>query len=98
MTYNINITNFNDFLVFPNTVTGNWFWTLILVAEFVIIFVAFKSRYANDQSFAGASFITTISTFILFFMELTTATVLITSIAMSIIGLISLIVSGSKDF
>jgi hypothetical protein len=98
MTYNLTINNFNDFLQYPNIVTGNWFWTFVIIAQFMIIFVVTKNNYLTERSFAVASFLCFLSAIILYAMSFITMFVLIITMVATIFGLISLKISGSKDF
>lgn len=51
-----NVTGFADLAVYMNQVTQDWFWNLMIIALFVISFIALKN-YPSEKAFAGASYI-----------------------------------------
>lgn len=69
-----NATNLVELFQHPNTVTGGMFWNLILLAIFMVAYLALSSvKNANTSNvFAGSGFLTGISAsfmFILGFIE-----------------------------
>lgn len=55
-----NITNFYDMFSYANYSSGYMFGTLIVVAMFVIAFIAAKGNSPTEVSFAFSSYLTTI--------------------------------------
>jgi hypothetical protein len=63
MTYaTLNITSVTDFFAYPNTVTDNWFWTIMLIVFWIVIFITVYNSEndtartkATSKAFAAAS-------------------------------------------
>jgi len=62
LTNSSNSESLFEFVVAVNDITGSLFMLLILLATFVIFFLAFKN-FENKDALFGAGFITTIMTF-----------------------------------
>jgi membrane-associated HD superfamily phosphohydrolase len=74
MTYaTLNITSVTDFFAYPNTVTDNWFWTIMLMVFWMVIFVTVYNSEddtaktkATSKAFMAASLpVGTLSIFML---------------------------------
>ncbi len=82
-----NATDMIGILEYTNTVTGGWFWTLIVISVFVMSFGVLISRNDSKKSFAAASFFSTIFSMILFVMDLIQMNVMVITILMSFAGI-----------
>jgi len=83
-----NITGFNQALAYANSTTGGYFGMGLCLSTFLILFMIFK-RYGTDEALMASSFIGTIltgilrmmgavdDTFLVIFIVLTTASILI---------------------
>lgn len=60
-----NFTTPADLLVYASTVTDGWFWTLVIMAVWVVSFATLIGFSSTERSFAASSFLTGImATFI----------------------------------
>jgi len=82
-----NATDIMGVLNYANTVTGHWFWTLIIMSLFVMSFGVLIARNDAKKSFAAASFFSTIFSMILFVMDLIEMNVMALTLLMSFAGL-----------
>jgi len=82
-----NATDIVGVLEYANTVTGHWFWTLIIIAVFVMSFGVLIARNDAKKSFAAASFFSTIFSMILFVLDLIQMNVMVITLLMSFAGL-----------
>lgn len=84
---NPNATDITGILTYANTVTGGWFWTLIVISVFVMSFGVLIARNDAKKSFAAASFLSTILSMILFVLDLIQMNIMVITILMSFAGL-----------
>jgi len=63
------ITDPSQLLAVPNTQTGGWFWTFMLITLFIIIFITLI-RYQWQVSALTAAFISLIASFFLYYAGL----------------------------
>ena len=56
-----NATNMVELFSYANTVTDNIFWQLILLAVFIVSYLALSSRSPSQKAFAGSGFLTGIT-------------------------------------
>ena len=54
-----NITGFLSLFAYMNTVTGGWFWTLVVVSIFIVALVTL-SYYKIEDAMIASFFITTV--------------------------------------
>jgi len=92
-----NVTSVTSFLFYPNIVTGGWFWTMILAAIFIVLFIVGKI-FTTERAFAVASFVTLLAAVILRAIDFIGDMPVFISVALAIFGMIALRVAGSKDF
>jgi len=64
-----NATNITGIATYANTVTGGWFWSLILVAIFMVTFLVQKN-YPTERAFVSSSFLTFLSAIFMFILGL----------------------------
>ena len=88
-----NATDIVGILTYSNTVTGGWFWALIVIALFVMSFGVLIARNDAKKAFAAASFFSSIFSMILFVLDLVQTNVLVISLLMSFAGLMLMLFS-----
>jgi hypothetical protein len=54
-----NITGFLGLFTYMNTITGNWFWTLVTLAIFIVAYVSL-SYYGFKNAILSSLFVTTV--------------------------------------
>jgi len=81
-------------LAVNNDLVGGTFGIFFLIGIWIIMFVSFKTRYFAKQSFAAASFITMIMTFMFSAIGLVPDLMIFISIAMTVFGIVFLIISN----
>ena len=88
-----NFTTPGEWMIYASTVTGDWFWTLILVAVWIISFGALSGYTTTERAFAATSFFTGIlSAFIWVTGAMDTLKVVI-FMGLAIVGFIMLLFS-----
>lgn len=91
MAYTVpNATNITAFAEYPNTVTGGWFWNLIVLAVFFITFSSLKTTSPTLKAFAGATFVTAVPTFFLSIMGLVWFQTVTAMIIMGVFSILAL--------
>lgn len=93
-----NITGSGDLLDIVKAVnrdiTGGAYGVFFLIGMWIIMFVSFKTRYFAKQSFAAASFVTMIMSFLFSAVDLIPDILIFLPILMTVIGVVILVVSG----
>jgi hypothetical protein len=84
---NPNATDITGVLTYANTVTGGWFWVLIIISLFIMSFGVLIAYNDAKKSFAASSFLTTIFSMTLFILDLIQMNVLVITLLMSFAGL-----------
>lgn len=74
--------------------TGGAYGIFFLIGMWIIMFVSFKTRYLAKQSFAAASFVTMIMSFLFSAVDLIPDILIFLPILMTVIGVVMLVVSG----
>ena len=95
-----NITSFTDmesFMEMPNSLTGGWFWTMMLFALVVIIFIITKQKTSSDRAFGTAGFGAWIFGSFLFFLGWINWMIYAGTIAMMIGGIIAMLVRQERE-
>ena len=75
-------------------ITGGAYGVFFLIGMWIIMFVSFKTRYFAKQSFAAASFVTMIMSFLFSAVDLIPDILIFLPILMTVIGVVILVVSG----
>ena len=88
-----NVTRIEHLLSYANGVTDSFFGTMMLITIFVIAFVSMK-YYKTNLAFAGASFITAMSSYLFFILGLVSETAVLVSTFILVIAVIFL---GKSD-
>lgn len=96
-TYPTTMTGIYGLATWVNTVTGGWFWSLILLALFAILFFSFKS-YQTSRAFAGASFITMVVGILMGAIGLIPVKIIILCIILGAFGIVALRTSNSQSY
>ena len=91
-----NVTNFNTLATYVNTVTGNGFFTLIVIGIWVIIFVALKS-YETAKAGAAASFTTTVLATLFWAIGLISYRVIVAAVTLTLIFALYNIFQGKSS-
>lgn len=86
----VNATRISQLLQYTNEVTNNWFGNLVILAIFVIVFLAMLNRPVKE-AFAAASFITLLLASFLYLMQILNELVLFICIFATAIGVIGLL-------
>lgn len=73
---------------------GGAYGVFFLIGVWIILFVSFKTKYFAKQSFAAASFITMILSFLFSAVDLIPDMLIFLPILMTVIGIVMLVVSG----
>jgi hypothetical protein len=81
-----NITRVEDLFTHANSLTNDMFGVGLLLLIWVVAFTGFKGYYNSESAFASASFITAISSVILFGLEIVSATYLTITILLLVIA------------
>jgi len=93
-----NITGAENYLqivqAVNNDLVGGAFGVMFLIGVWIIMFMSFKTRYMAKQSFAVASFVTMIMSFIFMALNLIPDLLIFLPIAMTAIGLVMVVASG----
>ncbi|MBU1449276.1 hypothetical protein KKF45_05520 [Patescibacteria group bacterium] len=99
MTYAMpsNLTNVHGLAGYVNSVTDGMFFTMILFAFYVILFMSLKS-YNTERAWAASSFITMVIAIFFGTMTLVPSWVVLLSILLAAISLITLRMSNNKEF
>jgi hypothetical protein len=92
-----NVTGFFTLAQYVNDVTGNYFWTLILIGFFAITFFSLKI-YNVERAFAGASFPFMIVCILFGLMELIPTWLVMLSILLVGFSVVALRISNNKEF
>jgi hypothetical protein len=92
-----NFTTPYEWVAYASTVTGGWFWNLILVAIWVVAFGSLSGSTTTERAFATSSFFTGILASFLYVMGGIDALPTVIAIALAIVGFIMLLfVKGEK--
>ncbi len=89
--YPYNLTNIStvhniaDVFTFTNSLTGNWFGSLIVIAVWIITFII-TNRYATGDSFLASSFIGALVAILLNMIGMVSGTVVIMLLIMLAVG------------
>lgn len=86
-----NFTTPQGWIIYSSTVTGGWFWSLILLAIWMVAFGIFSSVITMERAFATTSFFTGILAAFLYVMgglDMIPTTI---AIALAIAGFIMLL-------
>ena len=93
-----NITGAGNYLELVQSVNndllGGAFGVMFLIGIWIIMFMSFKTKYFAKQSFAVASFVTMILSFIFMAINLIPDILIFLPIAMTAFGLVMVVVSG----
>ena len=66
-----NMSDWGDFANFPNLITGDWFWTgILLVMFFIVYFALINNKKTVKESVIASLFLTTIVALIASFIPL----------------------------
>ena len=96
--YPSNMTGVFDLASWANIVTGGWFWTFILFALFVILFMSLKI-YSTERAFGASSFIISIIAIMLYSIGLLkNSLILIVAIVIGAGGLVALWATNHKEY
>lgn len=96
-----NATSFTDmkgFMQMPNLVTGGWFWSMMLAAIAVVIFVITRQKTTSDRAFATMGFGSWIFGTFLFFLGWIPWKVYAVAIFAMIGGIVALIVRQEQEY
>lgn len=96
-----NITSFNDmqgFMAIPNSVTGGWFWTMMLVAITIITFVITRQKTSSDRAFAMAGFGSWIFGTFMFFLGWINWLIYGATIFMMVISIIAMSLRQEQEY
>lgn len=86
-----NFTTPTEWVIYASTVTGGWFWTLILIAIFIVSFGSLSGFTTTERSFATSSFFTGILAAFLYVLGAIAPLHATIFIAITIIGFIMLL-------
>jgi len=86
-----NFTTPAEWVVYVSTVTGGWFWSLILVAIWVMSFGSLSGYTTVERSFAATSFFTGVLAAFLYVLEAIDTLPTTIAIALAIVGFIMLL-------
>ena len=96
-----NVTSFNgmeEFMQMPNLVTGGWFWSMMLAAIAVVIFIITRQKTSSDRAFATMGFGTWIFGTFLFFLGWITWIIYAASIFAMIGGIVAMIIRQEQEY
>ena len=91
-------TDFESFMQMPNQVTGGWFWSMMLVAIAVIIFIIARQKTTSDRAFATMGFGCWIFGTFLFFLGWINWMVYAATIFALIGGIVAMIVRQEQEY
>jgi uncharacterized membrane protein len=95
-----NITSFTDmksFMDMPNSFTGGWFWTMMLVAIGAVIFVISSQKVSSDRAFGITGFGLWIFGSFMYYLGWINWMVYLGTIFIMIAGIISMIVRQEQE-
>ena len=84
-----NVTRIENLLSYTNGITDSFFGPIMLIVIFIISFVSMK-YYRTNLAFAGASFVTTISSYLFFVLGLVSETTIMLTTLMLVIAVVYL--------
>jgi hypothetical protein len=92
--YPTNVSSFSSLATYVNTVTNNWFWTLIVAAVFIITIIGFGNRYSKENVIVSAAFICLILSVLFRVMELVGDSLIFFFVVIIAVGLIYMHIQG----
>ena len=92
----VNFTLPTETLVYANTVTGGWFWTLILLTVYIVVYTSLSYSTHTMKAFTAASFFGGMLSVFLYVMNLIQELALIISLILAIATFVMLLFSQSQ--
>lgn len=80
-----NSTGIMDILLYSNSVTNDWFGVVVVFMVFVVGFISQK-HYGTERAVASASFLTAISSYLLFAMGLVGSHIILIPTIMTVVS------------
>jgi len=94
----IGINNMTSMGTYMNTVTGSWFWNLVLIAFYVTLFIILQRISTTAKSAATTGFVVVIIAIFMSILSWISLKALFIAIIAAIFGIVALYLESRTDY
>lgn len=94
----IGISNMTSMGTYMNTVTGSWFWNLVLIAFYVTLFIMLQRISSSSKAMATTGFAVVIVASFMSFLSWISLKMLFAAIIVAVLGVVALYIESKQAY